>query len=390
VLEKFFPGWTGTASFDTVDGGRSGAPLVQLLRYDRGEEFYLKFFNSRAAFIREWDGHRHALQWLREYAVDLQPISGLGEAGERQAEAFPTPPLVICFRSASVLTRLKDLYVTRDLRFVLQAYRGVIEALDRNQPNSTGNFILTKAPDVGPCGEDGPTSSLLDSIRSRAQREPIIAAIEALRSYGVSGFVGESMWQLIDARLRAFLFDWEPASLHSPCRVVLGHVHGDANSRNFLFHGTDQYTARGLQIVDTGGYHPEALRVFDLAQLEADLKFILMATETSCGGYLDIDTGRLASWRQEEERAVRDGLRYVAPTPLSPELHRAYKIVECIREKALSLSPADPGGVAYLFCLLYWTLRKARHAGVLPETKRLLALYSSYLLLQKLDSLQRP
>ncbi len=391
VLEKFFPGWTGTASFDTVEGGRSGAPLIQLFRYDQPGEYYLKFFKSSAAFISEWNGHRQAMQWLGEYSVNLNPIIHLGETGELQAEAFPAPPLVICFQAASVLTRLKDLYVLRDARFLLQAYRIIIDTLSRNQPSTVRHVVLSTVPDIGPVGEEGRATSLIGSLRSPSQRKAIFAALEALRPYAISEFLDESTWQAVAGQIRAFLLDWEPAALHTPCPLSLGHMHGDANSRNFLFHGNDPHTARGLQIVDVGGYHADASRLFDLAQLEADLKFVLMATELSCGGYLDIDTRRLSYWRQEEERAVSEGFRYVCHgNPEHTEIERAYKIVESIRERANSLSSGDPNGLGYLFFLLYWTLRKTRHIGVLPETKRLLAFYSSYLLLLKINSLQRP
>jgi hypothetical protein len=188
------------------------------------------------------------------------------------------------------------------------------------------------------------------------------------------------------------LGDWEPPALRSACPVMLGHVHGDANSRNFLFDGNNP-AVRTLQIVDTGGYQPEALRVFDLAQLEADLKMHLMGTETACGGYLDIDSTRLAHWKKEEKRSIREGLIYRAPEASErPEIARAYKIVERIRAQADTVSLEERGerGRAYFFCLLYWTLRKTRHAGVLPETKRLLAFYSAHLILQKLATLQHP
>lgn len=393
VIEKYFPGWTGTASFDTVDGGRSGDSLVQVLLTEPGEEYYLKFFKNRASFVREWDGHQKALvsKWLDGYAVDLRPIPSLGGSGDEQVEAFPVSPAVSCFKAASVLTRLSTLYVDRDDRFVLQAYQLILEALARNQPRIPATVVLSTTRDIGPPGDGGPAASLLASLRRPGQRGKILGALADLTPYAVSGFVGNAVWQAVAGQVRALLSDWEPDALHDPCRALLGHVQGDANSRNFLFHGGDPVAARGLQVVDLGGYQPEALRVFDLAQLEADLKFLLMATETSCGGYLDLETSRLEQWRQEEERCIRESLRYPGPEADAPaEIRTAYAVVHRIREQAGTLSPEDPGGLAYLFCLLYWTLRKARLAGVAPRIKRMLAFYSAYLILEKLKTLRRP
>jgi hypothetical protein len=43
VLEKYFPGWAGTASFDVVGGGLSGDPLIWVCLPDHDDEYYLKF-----------------------------------------------------------------------------------------------------------------------------------------------------------------------------------------------------------------------------------------------------------------------------------------------------------------------------------------------------------
>jgi hypothetical protein len=71
-------------------------------------------------------------------------------------------------------------------------------------------------------------------------------------------------------------------------------VHCDANSRNFLFDGTTLEAPDGLQIVDCGGYKEFAPLVFDLAQLEADLKFVLMGSEKD-SGYDEINPAVLKS-----------------------------------------------------------------------------------------------
>ena len=91
---------------------------------------------------------------------------------------------------------------------------------------------------------------------------------------------------------------------------------------------------------------------------------------------------------QEEKRCIDEVLLYSGPKRRAPaEIMTAYSVVRRIREEARKLSPADPAGLAYLFCLLYWTMRKIRLVGVIPETKRLLACYSSYRILDKLKTI---
>jgi hypothetical protein len=165
--------------------------------------------------------------------------------------------------------------------------------------------------------------------------------------------------------------------------VTYGRIHGDANGRNFLFDGSKDVPSE-LQIIDWGGYldcdgdvDRGGLRrpplVFDLAQLESDVKYALMGTENSAPGYLDIDTGWLTELCAAEQQAAGDRLKF-SPTGLHhPSAQTAYGVVFQIRQRAGA--PGDPEGRAYSLCLLYWALRKLRRKD-LPHTKRLLALYS--------------
>ena len=390
VLEKYFPGWAGTASFDVVDGGLSGDSLIRVSLNDYDDEYYLKFYKNRESFVREWDGHNRALdsKWLDGYAVGLGRIPSLGDTGTEQAEAFPIPPAVSCLCAAQVRTRLSRLYVDEDGDFVLQAYEEILKAMGTNQPELYSSGTLSITDDIWPVGENGPAESLLASLRSPDLRVKILSSLDGLRPYALSGFVTKEVWLAIDGEIRKLLSGWEPDALRHPCHVARGRVQGDANSRNFLFNGQDRSTAKDLQAVDLGGYKDTALRVFDLAQLEADLKIQLMATETSCGEFLDINTNRLACWMQEEGRCVDEALLYSGPPPRAPaEILKAYSVVGRIRKEAGKLSPKDGTGRAYLFCLLYWTMRKIRLVGVAPETKRLLACYSSYRILEKLKAI---
>jgi hypothetical protein len=389
LVEKYFPDWDGKVLLHPVGGGLSGVPLLRFLSEGSSEEYYFKFFTNRGAFVREWNGHRAAVDWLGDYSVNLQPILLLAETGEGQATAFADPPYVMCFEAAQVLTRLKDLYVIRDDQFVDRAYEMVLEALANKQPQTRGSSVLSSMGDIGPAGDREPSAALLSSLRSELCADAILLAMEELEPYGPA-FLGEDEWKLLDNHIRLFLKDKNFAALYEDCPVVNGHVHGDANSRNFLFNGLDEQTPKDLQIVDIGGYRYPALRAFDLAQLESDLKIVLMATETGLKDYLDMETSRLPGWKTEEERSLKAGLAYSGPAAGEPSLLRAYRIVARIRREAAALSPEDPAGRAYFFSLLFWTLRKVRLTGVLPRTKRLLALYSSDLILRRLESWHRP
>jgi hypothetical protein len=390
VLEKYFPGWAGEATLDVVGGGLSGDPLIRVCLFDHDDEHYLKFYRSHESFVREWDGHERALdsKWLDGYAIGLCRVPSLGEKGGDQVEAFPVLPAVCCLRGAKVRTRLNELYVKANDGFVLDAYEKILEVLAREQSLVEGNETLSTTRDIGPVGENGREASLLASLRSPDQRVKVFSSLDRLRPYALSGFVTEKVWLEIQGEIRDLLHDWEPGALCYPCNVVRGRVHGDANSRNFLFNGDELTTPKDLQVVDLGGYQDVALRVFDLAQLEADLKILLMATETSARKYLDINTRRLAGWMREEKRSIDEVLLYSGPQPGAPaEVRKAYSVVRRIRKEAGQLSPGDRAGRAYLFCLLFFTLRKIGLAGVVPETKRLLACYSCYRIIEKLKTI---
>lgn len=388
LLEKYFPGWSGTATFDVVDGGRSGDSLL-CFSWDGGRgEFYFKFYKTREAFVREWTAHNHLLQsgWLAGAAIGFRPVPDLPKTGSGQLIAFPTDPAVSCLESARKRTRLSRLYASPQIddRFIFHAYDLILKALTAKQPISTATSILSTCRDIGPGSAPDSERTLLGSLRAPRQRSEILNALESLRPYVESDRNTQWNWPSVEADLAKLLGIWEPPCLHRECPVQLGHVHGDANSRNFLFDGDNIRYAGDLQIVDLGGYRANALRVFDLAQLEADLKILLMGTEPGCRTFLDINPDALADWKREEERSIDEGLTYVAPKQAPPEILRAYSVIQSIRQHARAASSGDDHGRAYLFCLLYWTLRKVRLVGVAPEIKRILAAYSSHLIIRRL------
>ncbi|MGD0511607.1 MAG: hypothetical protein ABSA33_07275, partial [Candidatus Micrarchaeaceae archaeon] len=139
------------------------------------------------------------------------------------------------------------------------------------------------------------------------------------------------------------------------------------------------------QIVDCGGYKQNAPLVFDLAQLEADLKFVLMGTEEQ-SGYKEIDPTFLQEdLAVEEKRAIDASLAYRGSTSTDESLRRCYNIVGLIRERAQRISRGDEYGRAYLYCLLYWTLRKTRLPGRIHSVKCIFAFYSAGLIIRKLE-----
>ena len=207
LVEKYFPDWDGKVLLHPVGGGLSGVPLLRFLSEGSSEEYYFKFFTNRGAFVREWNGHRAAVDWLGDYSVNLQPILLLAETGEGQATAFADPPYVMCFEAAQVLTRLKDLYVIRDDQFVDRAYEMVLEALANKQPQTRGSSVLSSMGDIGPAGDREPSAALLSSLRSELCADAILLAMEELEPYGPA-FLGEDEWKPCAPR---YHHQWHPA-----------------------------------------------------------------------------------------------------------------------------------------------------------------------------------
>jgi hypothetical protein len=195
-------------------------------------------------------------------------------------------------------------------------------------------------------------------------------------------------WADSDSRVALLngLLDWgNPVWLSSEAWVFFGKAHGDANARNFLFDRTHEEPA-GLQIIDCGGFDDNTPLVFDLAQMESDLKINHMASEDSAS-YGEIDTELLADWWAQEQAAIERPFEF-SLRAIRPSTQRAYEIVQMIRARAHELAPDDDYR-AYFYCLLYWTLRKLRRQDI-PHAKRILALRSACQVCHKLSEWQHP
>jgi hypothetical protein len=384
VLEKYFPGKSIQADVRSAGGGWSGSPLLSV--HIDGKNYFLKFFDS-VPFRDEWRAHERAKdQWLKNLAVEIVRIPDLAADSDESfahSIAFSGQRHAICYLQARSTKRLDEIYADFP-DSANRAYRKVVEALQSGNENPIlSSLELHRLPDIGPPFETSPSASLLDAIRSDAGMAPIEANLARLGRFGRALF--PSQWSEVDSALLKFLSNQLPKSLQYACQCTLGHVHCDANSRNFLFDGTTLEAPDGLQIVDCGGYKEFAPLVFDLAQLEADLKFVLMGSEKD-SGYDEINPAVLKSkWVVEEERAITNGLQYSGPAITSTPLSRCYGIVSLIRKRAFSISTNDEYGRAYFYCLLYWTLRKTRQPGRIHSVKSMLAFYSAWLILKRLN-----
>jgi len=386
IVQKFFPE-ERRVSLISVGEGWSGDPLVRILPEHQAVTHFLKFFSDKRAFLREWNGHQRARHWLPEHTVDLVRIIDLQDSPEAHAETF-NGAFVICYRGADVTTTLKRLYADRNERFILRAYDQVITVLSKNQPVKAAKSILANEPDFGPPIGTAAQTSMLNSLRTGKLAASILSSVSDFERYGNAlQLPCHCDWTRVVARIQSFLHDETPPVLNEFIQVCRGHIGGDANSRNFLFDGRAS-DPDAVVIVDWGGYQSDGLRVFDLAQLESDLKFVLMATEQNCSGLKDLDTARLPLWIEEEHRSVLAGLEFTGSASSDVATKRAYDIVARIRGAARFLSLGDFSGYAYFFCLLYWTLRKIRHER-LPGAKRLLAMYSCAMLIHKLHEWSR-
>lgn len=384
ALEKYFPGRMIRTYVRSVSGGLSGTPLLSFLL--DGEYYFMKFF-SPATFQDEWNAHETAkAQWLGCLAVDIVRIpflTGTPNEASQHAIAFSGSRHAICYHRAKSTKRLDELYAESPSS-AKRAYESVLDALqignDQLEPQPMELHILA---DIGPPFNGFASGTLLDALRSDAGAAPIESCLESVKRYGLALFGPK--WSAIDSTIRGFLGKQLPNAIQEACPCTMGHVHGDANSRNFLFDGTRTDIPSGLQIVDCGGYKQRAPLVFDLAQLEADLKFVLMGTEQDSGYEEIAPTDLKRKWVAEEERSIDTSLRYSGPKSSSVAISRCYDIIALIRRRAQCISTNDEFGRAYLYCLLYWTLRKTRLPGRISSVKCLFVFYSAWLILKKLD-----
>jgi hypothetical protein len=431
VLELYFPEQPGPAHIHYVGGGLSGTPLVRVEFEGNKEQYYLKFFEQEDEFKAEWSGHESAFAWLgEEFTVKLRPIPGVAEDAMRQLEgllglndrlaspvaeakkqqdaagkqaaqnglnkqsaplaAVTRKPLYpVCYESARASKTLKAHFQgAADTTFSPKAYAEVVDLLRvKNSPNPKPLAFLYQCPDYGPPAPMGVRGTILDTLRSSEYQAFIKHALQDLTRW--KGACNSTVdWVHGSELLNGLLKGALPGKINKQYSLVYGHSHGDANSRNFLFSEEPVYPPYDLQVIDCGCHHLDAPLLFDPAQLESDLKVNLMASEAA-SGYEEIDAAQLPQWIEMEKQSLDAPFTFTIPTAGVPEsMERAYKIVQVIRGYVQRIpsknAKGQPDPIPYFYFLLYWTLRKLRHPAV-PPTKRLYAMASVFLLLERLQ-----
>jgi len=394
TIDKYFPD-EEDPDIHPVDAGWSGAPLCRLAANNK--EYYLKFFDKRDKFVREIDEHDKAREWLGDRedpetnaTVGIRRLKELGTSGEEQARAFPDegpgkrPFYAICYESASAGGRdtLKKVYAEREHDVVRKALCKLLRVLARQT-------TPLKRSKTAPWSLEPGRLFFCDKMKAA-----IIRSFADLDSYGPSAFGTD--WDHIKGRLELLVYKPDlPGWLTEGKPVALGHTHGDPNLRNCLI---NPEAPEDLRLIDCGGYKPDGCLVDDLAIIERDLKFILLATDKPAGLFLDLDPHHFNEWRVAEHEAVDarpwfSGLTSVK-NQVSVSTQDAYTLVGRVRSAAMSVcclsatekadgkTDEDKDGRHYFAALLYWTLDILKEPAV-RRTKKLLALYSASEILRR-------
>jgi hypothetical protein len=98
---------------------------------------------------------------LKDRAVPIHPVPGVGRSGEAQVRAFVRPEgcpddlravYPICYCAADGSATLRDLYVRRNMRFLRDSYKRVLSFI--SSPDRRNHHIarlpLSDLPDLGP------------------------------------------------------------------------------------------------------------------------------------------------------------------------------------------------------------------------------------------------
>jgi hypothetical protein len=370
VLEKYFP-TCAKAMIQRVSGGLSGVKLVRATI--NGSAYYIKFFDKEEEFKGEWEYHPAASKWLGKAAVQIRAVPYLPRTGDAQIGAFPKRENVelypVCYESGRASLTLKEHYRHgSSIPFLKASYKRVLRVFNQDQTPQS----LTMAPlMVEMCGPSRQDGTLVEAMRSASFREQTRNAIDSVGSR-----VHYALGSPVDWRpLQEFLGGTDPDWITTPVPLLHGKIHGDANARNFLISSQ----VASPQIIDCGAFRDSAPRLFDLAQMEADLIINLTAIERDAPGYGDIDTRLLRIWLRQQTQALHaiDGYYRVRHSP--EVLGRAYDVTACIRDEAIRLSAtSDRVHRGYYFFLLYWMLRKLHLQDKgLPHVKVAIALYSA-------------
>src|SRR5262249_45419876 len=178
-------------------------------------------------------------------------------------------------------------------------------------------------------------------------------------------------------------------NLTRPRPVLLSPIHGDLNRTNVLV-----WVASPPQafLIDFANYRENGPAVYDLAHLEAEVKFLLMdCEETSPARAFDHDHTQLERWCALEEHLASTGWAGERAT-LGEGVDRALRLSQRLRKEAEGIhqrgmagnNQTRPFGPEYLATLLYHTLRVVGYPQGPSTLKRLLAAFGAARLIEAL------
>jgi hypothetical protein len=371
---------------EPVEGGWSGDALCRFQVDNRSDQYFLKTFDDRSKYAREFWGHARARKnWLKRSTVELVPVPLLPpHPQDAQLKAFPEEePALYCLCYASAVSNKtrrktwKALYPEKDGTFQLGVLDCVLEILGkRNHGVSVEERLWKFVEDFKyqppePAGNEFLWTPELRLTLDHALKDlsPYLAALRRLRSNP------RDDWNKLQA-LCTNVLPW----LNHSSWVMLGHVHGDPNPRNCM---VDPANSRDVLLIDCGDYRENGRLVADLALLERDIKLVLMETEIDAEGYQDLDVKWLQRWCLLEDELSDKLLKFSAESGDS----LARRLIARIRLRAGEICERaqDKSVDHYFAALLYYSLAILKEPAV-RRAKKLLALYSACKILTKLDA----
>jgi len=388
VIQKYFPDSEAEASIFLVSGGWSGTPLFRLSIEGDNKEYYLKFFSDERMLRNEVKSHEAAKKWLGARTVDIISIPELqGPKARGIIRAFPPYKnkgnlhFPVCYSSAGdEKITLKKFYREANEDQISRAYSKLLEVLSSGQ-GAYGNESRSPQRDA----------NKRDFFHNLTQLSYAANTMADLESYW-HGFLEHSEIIWSKNRLEMLLKGPLPKWLGENKPVCMGHVHGDPNSRNCL---VERNKPENLLLIDCGTYESKGYRVFDLSQIETDIKLVLMASEES--GYGDLDAQYIRKWAAVEFAAIKHGLEFKEKAAslalalveqkeglLPSSIKRAYNLIAMVRKHAHALSTGDDSGAHYFAGLLFGDLHWL-DVPMLRRTKKMLALYSAAQILGKYE-----
>jgi len=244
--------------------------------------------------------------------------------------------------------------------------------------------VLAALGDLTPYGRRMYVKRGLFQSAGEATRILIASLLKGGADADLSEGACEPAWKDCFEKLQKLVYNPLPLWLTTRTPVAKGHIHGNPISRNCL---VNRDKPRDLRLINCGGYRASGRLVSDLALIERDLKLVLMSTETSAPGLLDLEAEQLSKWVRAESTAISCGLNYTfLPTPTSPgSVYRAHSLISKVRQRVREVSEKDDKGRHYFAALLYWTLEILQYPEVRP-TKKLLALHSAAEIVRVFDT----